>query len=89
MAGSVDLLQRCFAGMELRCDRLLLNPHWPVALGVPEFDVWYLNHPLRLRIKGTRVDITAEPGPQSPNTGVSGETAVLPAGASVRFPLIR
>src|SRR5271163_4257414 len=33
MAGSVDLLQRCFTGIETRDDRLILGPQWPETLG--------------------------------------------------------
>ncbi len=30
MAGSIDhLLQRCYPGLELRDDRLVLSPQWP------------------------------------------------------------
>jgi trehalose 6-phosphate phosphatase len=39
MAGSVDLLQRCFAGLETRHDALWFNPHWPRSLGRLEFAV--------------------------------------------------
>ena len=34
MAGSVDLMQRCFTGMETRSNRIILSPHWPESLGV-------------------------------------------------------
>jgi trehalose/maltose hydrolase-like predicted phosphorylase len=29
MAGSVDLLQRCYASVETRADTLILSPRWP------------------------------------------------------------
>ena len=29
MAGSVDLMQRCFTGLETRGDRIILSPLWP------------------------------------------------------------
>ena len=32
MAGSIDLLQRCFTGLETRGDRLILNPMCRKAL---------------------------------------------------------
>ena len=34
MAGTVDLMQRCFTGLETRSNRIILSPHWPEALGV-------------------------------------------------------
>jgi trehalose/maltose hydrolase-like predicted phosphorylase len=36
MAGTVDLLQRCFTSIETRGDTLWLNPCWPEELGVLE-----------------------------------------------------
>jgi hypothetical protein len=36
MAGSIDLLQRCVAGIELRSDTLWINPYWPPGAGVAE-----------------------------------------------------
>ena len=32
MAGTVDLMQRCFTGLETRSNRIILSPHWPEAL---------------------------------------------------------
>ena len=65
MAGSVDLLQRCFTGLETRDDRLVLGPHWPEALGPIEFPFVYRGHRLHLRISGRTGDLTSEAG----NTG--------------------
>ncbi len=39
MAGSVDLMQRCFTGLETRADRLILSPHWPEKLGALAFPI--------------------------------------------------
>jgi alpha,alpha-trehalase len=60
MAGSVDLLQRCFTGLETRDDRLVLGPHWPEALGPIEFPFVYRGHRLHLRISGRSAALTAE-----------------------------
>ncbi|HTQ21861.1 trehalose-phosphatase [Mycobacterium sp.] len=65
MAGSVDLLQRCFTGLETRNDRLVLGPHWPESLGPIEFPFVYRGHRLHLRISGRTAALTAEAG----NTG--------------------
>jgi alpha,alpha-trehalase len=62
MAGSVDLLQRCFTGMETRNDRLVLGPHWPERLGPIEFPFVYRGHRLHLRISGRSAALTAEAG---------------------------
>ena len=66
MAGSVDLLQRCFTGLETRNDRLVLGPHWPEALGPIEFPFVYRGHRLHLRISGRTGDLTSEAGNAGP-----------------------
>jgi alpha,alpha-trehalase len=66
MAGSVDLLQRCFTGLETRDDRLVLGPHWPEALGPIEFPFVYRGHRLHLRITGRTGALTSESGNAGP-----------------------
>jgi trehalose/maltose hydrolase-like predicted phosphorylase len=66
MAGSVDVLQRCFAGVEVRGDTLWLNPYWPAELGVLEFTMNYRGHTLTLHIAGKAARIRAGTGVQSP-----------------------
>jgi trehalose 6-phosphate phosphatase len=88
MAGSVDLLQRCFSGLETREDQLLLNPYWPEPLGVLEFPIRYREHPLLLRISGPRVEVAADPGMHQPiEITCRDETVTLKPGSTVRFPL--
>lgn len=60
MAGSIDLLQRCFTGLETRDDRLILNPHWPERLGPIEFPFLYRGQRLHLRISGRVGALTSE-----------------------------
>ncbi len=62
MAGSVDLLQRCFTGLETRNDRLVLGPHWPQALGPIEFPFVYRGQRLHLRVSGRTATLSAEAG---------------------------
>lgn len=66
MAGSIDLLQRCFSGLETRGDRLSLCPNWPEALGELKFAIFYRGHRLQLHINGTQVAVSADEGRQSP-----------------------
>ncbi|BBX73072.1 trehalose-phosphatase [Mycobacterium shinjukuense] len=71
MAGSVDLLQRCFTGLETRDDRLVLGPQWPATLGPEslgpiEFPFVYRGHRLHLRISGRTATLTAESGSTGP-----------------------
>ncbi|PBC40203.1 trehalose-phosphatase [Rhodococcus sp. ACS1] len=64
MAGSIDLLQRCFTGLETRGDRLVFGPEWPEALGVLEFPIVYRGHQLWLTISGRCVQVSAGAGNQ-------------------------
>ena len=58
MAGSVDLMQRCFTGLETRPDRIIFSPHWPEALGVLAFPIHYRGLHLHLRVSGKGVIIS-------------------------------
>ena len=62
MAGSVDLLLRCFTGLEVRDEDLYLSPVWPEELGVLEFGLLFRGHPLTLRVDGRTVRVTSAPG---------------------------
>ncbi|MFB7470744.1 glycoside hydrolase family 65 protein [Kitasatospora sp. NPDC056184] len=44
MAGAVDLLQRCYTGLETGEDALRLDPHLPSALGRLELELCYRGH---------------------------------------------
>lgn len=66
MAGSVDLLQRCFTGLETRNDRLILGPLWPEMLGPMEFVMVYRGQRLHLRVIGRSATVTAEAGKAQP-----------------------
>ncbi len=64
MAGTVDVLERCFAGVETRGDTLRLNPYWPPHLGTLEFVIRYREHSLTLRISGEAIQVSTGPGRQ-------------------------
>ncbi len=66
MAGCVDLLQRCFAGLETRQDALWLNPHWPRRFGRLEFEVRYRHQALTVAVSGREVRVAAHAGPGGP-----------------------
>jgi trehalose 6-phosphate phosphatase len=87
MAGSVDLLQRCFAGVETRGDTLWLNPFWPAQLGTLEFDLRYREHALTLLITGGAVRVSAGAGHQSLiRLCCRGQSTMLGPGEVVTFP---
>ncbi len=86
MAGSIDLLQRCFTGLEIRRGRIMLGPLWPKSLGRLEFTFRYRGHRLRLGVIGRNATLSAEPSDARPVVvQCHGQTQVLVAGGTVEF----
>ncbi|BBZ33023.1 trehalose-phosphatase [Mycolicibacterium confluentis] len=87
MTGTVDLMQRCFTGLETRSGRLILSPHWPESLGVLAIPIHYRGLHLHLRVSGKGVIISVDPRDAA---GVEvecrGEVVQLMPGTTVRFP---
>ncbi len=87
MAGSADLLQRCFTGLEVREDQLVFCPSWPRSLGTLSFPMVYRGHRLSVHVSGHGVEIGSHPGPAAPITvSCRDQTVELAAGDTVRFP---
>ncbi len=61
MAGSVDLVQRCFTGLEIRSDRIVLSPNWPEHLGALGFPIHYRGQHLHLWVSGKGAVISVAP----------------------------
>ncbi len=86
MTGSIDLLQRCFTGLEIRRDRIMLGPLWPKSLGKLEFTFRYRGHRLRLGVSGRSATLSAEPGDAAPVlVECRGVEQTLFAGGTVEF----
>ena len=86
MCGSVDLLQRCFSGLEIRGDRLLFAPYWPEALGPLSFHIQYRDVPLEVHITGDCVTVSAGPAAgRTIDVGCRNELKQLEPGSSVEF----
>ncbi|KUI23090.1 haloacid dehalogenase [Mycobacterium sp. IS-1496] len=87
MAGTVDLMQRCFTGLETRSNRLILSPYWPESLGVLAVPIHYRGLHLHLRVSGKGVIISVDPREAA---GVvvecRGRVVQLMPGTTVRFP---
>jgi alpha,alpha-trehalase len=87
MAGSVDLMQRCFSGIETRGDRIILSPHWPETLGVLAFPILYRGLHLHLRISGKGAIISVDPrDAHGVEVECRGRVVALMPGTTVRFP---
>jgi trehalose/maltose hydrolase-like predicted phosphorylase len=50
MAGTVDLIQRCYTGMEVREGAIWFNPQLPEALNCIKYRLKYRNHWLKLNL---------------------------------------
>jgi trehalose/maltose hydrolase-like predicted phosphorylase len=89
MAGTVDLAQRCYTGLETRQDVLWLNPSLPEELAGLDFDVryrgnWGIN--LQLTPQLLRVSLAASDAPPV-RIGVKGVVVELRPGTNHEFPL--
>jgi alpha,alpha-trehalase len=62
MAGSVDLLQRCFTGLETRGGVLRFNPQWPRQLGTFTCRLRFRENDIILRISSSRLRVSAVSG---------------------------
>jgi len=86
MAGSVDLMQRCFTGLETRSDRIILSPHWPETLGVLAVPIHYRGLHLHLRVSGKGVIISVDPRDAGGvDVECHGRVVALTPGTTVRF----
>ena len=87
MAGTVDLMQRCFTGLETRSDRIILAPHWPESLGVLAIPIHYRGLHLHLRVSGKGVIISVDPRDAAGiEVECHGQVVQLMPGTIVRFP---
>ena len=83
MAGTVDLVQRGFTGIETREDVLWLDPAIPEELGELEFDIRYRGLLLDFRVVPDRLTVTTEPGPGAPvKIGIRDRVIEVPAGTT-------
>ncbi|MGV0871239.1 trehalose-phosphatase [Mycolicibacterium sp. XJ879] len=87
MAGSVDLIQRCFTGLETRDDRLILAPNWPESLGALGFPLHYRGHHLHVRVSGKGAEVSVDPRDVPPvMIECRGRIEHLAPGRTIRFP---
>ncbi len=81
MAGTVDLVQRCYAGIETRDDTLWLDPRLPDEMPRLELSLHYRGHRLEVDIDRDRLWVRARPGVAAPiRLGLRGEVTTLAAG---------
>ena len=88
MAGTIDLIQRCYTGLELRGDVLRLNPVIPTELGSLGFEIRYRGREVRLEFTAdvARV-LTDEHGDLAVSVECRGQLVQVPPGGVAQFML--
>lgn len=66
MAGTVDLMQRCYSGLETRGDILRFNPALPEELKRLEFNIYYRGQWINVRIDSKKIRLRARESDQKP-----------------------
>jgi len=88
MAGTVDLIQRCYTGLEIRDDVLRFAPALPTELTHLEFDVGYRGHLITIDLTPARLRATVAPSDLPPFTAAVGvEVVELHPGETKEFAL--
>lgn len=88
MAGTVDLIQRCFTGIETRENTLWLNPALPPELHSLTFRIHYRGHMLNFHLTPVSVRISTEPSALHPvRIGLKDDIHELEPGQIREFPL--
>lgn len=87
MAGTVDLVQRCFTGIEVRNDVLWINPNMPVDLKDVFFLIHFRGHSLDIKISDHKIKIKIKRGwIQKGKIGINGNVYELKEGEVLEFP---
>ena len=86
MAGTVDLVQRCYTGLEIRDDVLWLNPVLPDEIGCLNIQIRYRSHWLSLKLTHNKMVITFDRGwTKEVKIGVRGKVYTFATGDRREF----
>ena len=88
MAGTVDLVQRCFSGMEARGDVLWFDPALPPELPALDYGVHYRGHRVEVSITAARLRLAVRPGADPPiRMGLRDRVVEVAPGGTVELDL--
>ena len=88
MAGTVDLLLRCYTGLETRDGALWLHPALPPELGRVHFEIGYRGHGISVDLTLSTLTLHLQPRAAAPiQVHVEDEELTLHAGHSYTFDL--
>jgi len=86
VAGTVDILQRSYTGLETRGGILRFNPFLPQGLDAVHFNIKYRRHWLDVKITRERLIISSRPDPVAPiRIGFRDEIVELKPGNTIDF----
>ncbi|MBL4556740.1 MAG: hypothetical protein JKP98_04775 [Rhodobacteraceae bacterium] len=89
MAGTVDLIQRCYTGIEMRPEALALNPRLPEEVTRLEMSLVHHHHVLDITVTQEELTVASRPAVADPMTILyRGWARPLPAGQSFTIRLI-
>ncbi len=90
MAGTVDLVQRCYTGIEMRDDVLWINPCLPDPLRNVHFRLRYRSNWIAVELTSERLRLTIGRSRNEPvKIGIQGEVRRAEQGDVLEFPLDR
>ncbi|WP_349428311.1 glycosyl hydrolase family 65 protein [Microbacterium sp. LWS13-1.2] len=90
MAGSVDIVTRCYIGLEMRSDRLWFHPLLPVEIDAVRFHLTYRDLALSVTVTQAELHIVSVEGRAAPvRIVVEGTEFEIGPGEERTFPLLR
>jgi alpha,alpha-trehalase len=88
MAGTVDIVQRCYSGLETREDVLWFSPRLPKALKRLQFEIEYRRHWIKVEIGKYVLRVSSRPQNIPPiSIGFEGKVRALAPGEVLEFDL--
>ncbi len=89
MAGTVDIIQRCYTGLEIRNEMLWLNPRLPEEVKEIKLQIRYRSHWIKLHINHKKLIVEFDEGwlKQPITINVKGNTKVFKKNDTVEFNL--
>ena len=89
MAGTVDLMERCYTGLEVDVQTLRFNPHLPREVTCLRTSVRYRRQVLDVVVDHDNLEITSRPTTAAPVTlAYRGTSRAIGPGQTVRFTLV-
>jgi beta-phosphoglucomutase family hydrolase len=84
MAGAIDILERCYTGLDFREDVLWLHPQLPLELSELVFTIYYRGHRLQIQCTHSSVTVSSETKDAAPIAlSIHGRSHIVPPGSAV------